>query len=83
MYKLWNINPDSYSYSICKLDDHEFYAGKNVLRSTNPETPKDQLFISNCFELLSDWLSQLIRGQLKTVIGVGVPGFELLKLCYL
>ena len=25
---------------------------------TNPETPKDRLFISNCFELPSDWLSQ-------------------------
>ena len=29
-----------------------------ILRSTNPETSKDQLFISNCFELPSDWLSQ-------------------------
>ena len=29
-----------------------------ILRSTNPEIPKVQLFISNCFELPSDWLSQ-------------------------
>ena len=28
------------------------------ITSTNPETPKDQLFISNCFQLPSDWLSQ-------------------------
>ena len=26
--------------------------------STNPESPRDRLFISNCFELPSDWLSQ-------------------------
>ena len=32
--------------------------GEKKLRSTNPETTKDQLFISNCFELPSDWPSQ-------------------------
>ena len=29
-----------------------------VKKITNPETPQNQLFISNCFELPSDWLSQ-------------------------
>ena len=29
-----------------------------ILRSTNPETPKGRLFISNLFELPFDWLSQ-------------------------
>ena len=29
-----------------------------ILRSTNPETRKAWLFINNCFELPSDWLSQ-------------------------
>ena len=31
---------------------------KKKLRSTNLETPKDLLFITNYFELPPDWLSQ-------------------------
>ena len=33
--------------------------GEKKLRSTNPETPIDQLCIGNCFELPLDSLSQL------------------------
>ena len=29
------------------------FTGEKKLRITNPETPKDRLFISNCFELPS------------------------------
>jgi hypothetical protein len=43
--------------------------GKKSFRSTNPETPKDRLFISNCFELPSV-AQQPIRGQLKTITGL-------------
>ena len=31
---------------------------EKILISTNPETPKFRLFISNCFELPYNWLSQ-------------------------
>ena len=58
-----------------------------ILRSTNPETPQAGLFISNCSELPSDWLSQWLNSQSerssKQLPDFGVPGVVLLKLCYL
>jgi hypothetical protein len=39
------------------------------------------------FELPSDWLSQYLNsqseGSSKQLLGFGMPGFVLLKLCYL
>jgi hypothetical protein len=55
--------------------------------STNSETPKARLFINNCFELPSDWFSQYLNsqseGSSKKLPVFWVPGFVLLKLCYL
>ena len=78
-FKDWRHQKD-----VSKLTDH--YRWK-ILRSTNPRTPKT----GNCFELLSDWLLSYYESQwegsskqlLYIEPGFGVPGFLLLKLCYL
>ena len=58
------------------------FTGKKKLRSTNPETTKARLFISNCFELPSYWLPKWLISQLesssKQLPDFEVPGFVLL-----
>ena len=49
------------------------YVQVKKLRNTNPETSKDQLIISNCFELHSE-------GSTKQLPGFEVPGIVLFKL---
>ena len=51
------IGQNSYG---CHILNSEFITGETKLRSTNPETPKNWLFISNCFELPSEWLKKYL-----------------------
>ena len=57
-----------------------------ILRSTNPATPKARLFISNCFELPSDWLLSYweIQSEGKSKqLDFAVLGFVILNLTFL
>ena len=52
---------DSYRISLESFRSFTYYTNQyrwKDLRSINPETSKHRLFISNCFELPSDWISQ-------------------------
>ena len=70
----------------CKRKNVMRYRWK-ILRSTNPGTLKT----GNCFELPSDWLLSYCESQwegsskqlFNIEPGFGVPGFVLLKFCYL
>ena len=57
---LWAIWAEQHAKYTCTQTQKTNVQVKNKIRSTNPETPKDQLFINTLFRTFKFWVLTVI-----------------------